>query len=165
MVWPLFVCYFLHVCCLPCPFLSTGTAVWPLLQFSSCNVLLCLCMLHVHFCWQAQGFGHFFNSTPFFTILQFSTLGPLKLSRLSAKVHGRQSCQKPWVYDTFVQKNWTVSRGIATFIRLCPHFGHDSFWIAFVIEVVIAFVMPTFVQINFTIGSTTQLAPSLVVDG
>ena len=69
------------------------------------------------------------------------------------------------VYDTFVQKNWNVLRVIATFIRLCPHFGHDSFWIAFVIEVVIAFVMPTFVQINFTIGSTTQLAPSLVVDG
>ena len=66
MVWPLFVCYFLYVFCLPCPFLSTGTAVWPLLQFSSCNVLLCICMLHVHFCWQAQGFGHFFNFTPFF---------------------------------------------------------------------------------------------------
>ena len=66
MVWPLFVCYFLYVCYLPCPFLSTGTAVWPLLQFSSCNVLLCICMLHVHFCSQAQGFGHFFNFSPVF---------------------------------------------------------------------------------------------------
>merc|ERR1712197_1598 len=114
--------------------MGTGARVWPLFQFYT------IC----------------------FTILQFSTLGPLKLLRLSAKVHGRQNCQKPSVYDTFVQKNWTVSRGIATFIRLCPHFGHDSFRIAFVIEVVIAFVMPTFVQINFTIGSTTQFVPLTV---
>ena len=39
------------------------------------------------------------------------------------------------------------------------HVGHDSFWIAFVIEIVIAFVMPTLAQINFTIGSTTQFVP------
>ena len=60
------MCYVLHVCCLLYPFFCTGTAVWPLLQFSSCNILLCVCMLRVHFCPQAQGFGHFFNFTSVF---------------------------------------------------------------------------------------------------
>ena len=154
----------------------------------SCVIFSTFVAFLVHFCRQVQQFGHFCNFPAvtffcafacctsifadrrkglatfsilhrFFTILQFSTLGPLKLPRLSAKVDGRQSCQKPSVYDTFVQKNWTVSRGIATFFRLCPQFGHDSFWIAFVIEIVIAFVMPTLAQINLTIASTTQFVP------
>ena len=153
-----------------------------------CTFVACL----VHFCRQVQQFGHFCNFPAvtffcafacctsifadrrsslatfsilhqFFTILQFSTLGPLKLLRLSTKVDCWRNCQKPWVYDTFVQKNWTVSRGIATFVHSHVHFGHDSFWIAFVIEIVIAFVMPTLAQINFTIASTTQIGTSILV--
>ena len=94
MVWQLFVCYFLHVCYLPCPLLSTGTAVWPLLQFSSCNVLLCICMLHVRFCRQARWFGHFFNFTRVF--LQSWNFRPLGLSNCCA-------CQQKWMVDTIAK--------------------------------------------------------------
>ena len=106
-----------------------------------------------------RGLATFSILHQFFAILQFSTLGPLKLLRLSTKVDGRRNCQKPLVYDTFVPKNWTVSRGIATFVHSHARFGHNSFWIAFVIEIVIAFVMPTLAQINFTIASTTPIVP------
>ena len=131
MVWPLFVCYGLHVGCLPCPFLCTGTTVWPLLHFLIVTffcAFACCTSICVH---RRSGLATFAILHQFFTILQFSTLGPLKLLRLSAKVDGRQNCQKQTVYDTFVQKNWTVLRGIATFIRLCPQFGRGCLSDAF----------------------------------
>ena len=90
----------------------------------SCVIFCTFVTFLVHFCPQVQQFGHFCNFPAvtffcafacctsifvdrrdglatfsilhqFFTILEFSTLGPLKLPRLSAKVDGRQNCQKP----------------------------------------------------------------------
>ena len=160
MDWPLFVCCFLHVCCLPCLFLSTSTSVWQLLQFSCCNILLCICMLHVQFlCTSAVvcPLLQFYTS-----FLQSWKIRPLGLSNCCActqKWMVDEIAKNLWFPDNFVRKNWTVWRRIATFVHLHAHFGHDSFWIAFVIEIVIAFVMPTLAQINFTIASTTQIVP------
>ena len=108
-------------------FLLTGARVWPLFRCYTS-----FCNLAIFDPWASQ------------------TAAPVSKSGWSTKLQKKTS-----VYDTFAQKNWTVSRGIATFVHLHAHFGHDSFWIAFVVEIVIAFVMPTFAQINFTIGSTT----------
>ena len=113
------------------PFLSTGARVWPLFQFYT-------------------------------SFLQSWNFRPLGLSNCCA-------CQQKWMVDeiaknhkfltTSFYKHWIVWCGIAAFVNSRARFGHDSFWIAFVIEIVIAFVMPTLAQINFTIASTTQFVP------